>query len=252
MRLHQFKPPLVIGHRGYKARYPENTLAAFEAARAAGVKMIELDVSFSRDRQPVVIHDDTLERTTNGCAMVNALSLAELKKLDAGSWFDARFAGEHLPGLAEVLERLGGRVLINIEIKPKAFEAHSPPDAIERQVVALLRRYNISKSVLISSFERRILQRIADMEQPPALALISEGVADQDAIDFCKRIQAFSWHADHRQLDRRQVERMHAAGMRVMAYTVNLPSDIRRVVDLGVDGVFSDDPLLAQSVISDR
>ena len=252
MKLNEFKPPLVIGHRGYKARFPENTLVAFEAAWAAGAQMIELDVTLSRDRQPVVIHDDTLERTTNGRGPVGGLTLAELKTLDAGGWFHPRFAGERLPGLAEVLDRLGGRILINIEIKPSAFEAHQPPDAIERQVAALVQRKNVLDSVLVSSFQRRLLENIAGMGNPPALALISERAADRDTIEFCRRIGSFSWHPDYRTLDRRQVDRMHAEGIRVMPYTVNSPGDIQRVLKIGADGLFTDDPGLAERLICGR
>ena len=135
-----FKPSWIIGHRGYPAKYPENTLAAFEAAIEAGAVMIELDVMLSRDRKVVVIHDATLDRTTNGKGSVADLTLAELKQLDAGSWFDAQFVGQQIPELSEVLDLVNGRAYVNIEIKSNAYEAHHPPDAIEKQVVDWLRQ----------------------------------------------------------------------------------------------------------------
>ena len=122
-----FNPPWIMAHRGYRARYPENTLVAFQAALDAGVQMIELDVALSRDRKLVVIHDATLERTTNGEGAVSDHTLAQLKQLDAGGWFHPRFAGEHLPELSEVLDLADGQVLINIEIKPHAYESHHDP-----------------------------------------------------------------------------------------------------------------------------
>ena len=119
-KIKNFDSPWIIAHRGYRQKYPENTLAAFQAAMAAGAQMIELDVMLSRDRRPVVVHDDTLERTTNGTGAVKDFTLEELKKLDAGSWFEPRFADQRLPELSEVLALAGGRTRVNIEIKAQA------------------------------------------------------------------------------------------------------------------------------------
>src|SRR5262245_64546483 len=105
---------LVVGHRGASDRAPENTMAAFEAAIAIGVDAIELDVHSSRDGHLVVIHDQNLARTTSGQGLVHEHSLAELKALDAGGWFDRAFAGERIPAFEEVLERIGPRVPLQV------------------------------------------------------------------------------------------------------------------------------------------
>ena len=146
---------------GIAAKYPENTLAAFDAAIGAGAVMIELDVTLSRDRKVVVIHDATLDRTTDGNGAVADFTLAELKQLDAGSWFDAQFADQRLPELSEVLDLVNGRVSLNIEIKAHAYEPGHPTDAIEKQVVELVRQKNLLDSCMISSFEANILVQIA-------------------------------------------------------------------------------------------
>jgi len=109
--------PLLIAHRGYSAEFPENTLAAFQGALDAGCHMIELDVTLTRDRRVVVIHDDTLDRTTTGKGPVRSASLAQLKKLDAGSWFSPAFSSERVPELGEVLDLMGGQVPLNIDRK---------------------------------------------------------------------------------------------------------------------------------------
>ena len=106
--LEQIKRPWVVAHRGYRGSYPENTLVAFEAAIRANTDMIELDVSLTRDRIPVVIHDNTLDRTTNGSGPVSEHTLAELKELDAGSWFSTKFSGEAIPTLEELLMSVKG------------------------------------------------------------------------------------------------------------------------------------------------
>ena len=115
---------MLIG--GSAPRFPENTLAAFNGAIDAGAHMIELDVSLSRDRKLVVIHDDSVDRTTNGTGSIKALPMEEIGQLDAGSWFDPRFKGERLPTLAQVLDLAKGHLLVNIEIKPEAFDPHGP------------------------------------------------------------------------------------------------------------------------------
>jgi glycerophosphoryl diester phosphodiesterase len=153
-----FKPPWIIGHRGYSAKYPENTLIAYQAALVAGATMVELDVMFSRDRKIVVIHDTTLSRTTNGHGTVADFTLAELSRLDAGSWFDAHSANQHLPELSEVLDLVKDRAYVNIEIKSNAYESHHPPDAIEKQVIEMLRQKNLLDTGMISSFDVNILE----------------------------------------------------------------------------------------------
>jgi glycerophosphoryl diester phosphodiesterase len=244
-KIKHFRPPWIIGHRGYPYKYPENTLAAFQAAVAAGVAMIELDVMLSRDRKLVVIHDDTLERTTNGHGAVRNCTLEELKKLDAGSWFDARFADQRLPELSEVLDLAGGLTRVNIEIKAKSYDHRHPPDAIEKQVVAMVQQKNLQEAVLISSFEIDFLVQIASMEDPPAIALISHTPASKRIVDICARLKVFSWHPDQKIVTQRQVDMMHAAGLKVFPYNVDTFEDYAGMIDMTVDGVFTDDPVAA-------
>jgi len=240
-----FTPLWIIGHRGYPAKYPENTLAAFQGALAAGVKMIELDVMLSRDRRLVVIHDESLERTTNGKGAVADHTLAELKRLDAGSWFDAAFAGQQLPELGEVLDLVNGRIYTNIEIKSSAYEAHHPPDAVEKQVVELLRQKQMLDMVLVSSFDVNILEQLAAMKAAPAVAFISEEPAGKDTLEMCTRLNAFSWHPDCKILTPAQVEMMHAHGINVFPWTVNELEDFNAMRDMKVEGVITNDPMLA-------
>ena len=240
-----FKTPWIVGHRGYCAKYPENTLISFQAAVEAGARMIELDVMLSRDRKVTVIHDATLERTTNGHGNVAEFNLAELQQLDAGSWFDSRFADQQVPQLSEVLDLLKGRVYINIEIKSNAYESHHPPDAIEKQVVELLRRQGLLDTSIVSSFDVNILEQIASMKNIPAIALISEKPADNKTVQLCTRLNVFSWHPDHRIVTASQVQKMHAARIRVFPYTVDKFEDFIRMQKMNVDGVITNDPALA-------
>jgi glycerophosphoryl diester phosphodiesterase len=243
-RSEKFKQPWIIAHRGYRARYPENTLVAFQAALDAGVQMIELDVALSRDRKLVVIHDATLERTTNGNGAVRDHTLAQLKRLDAGGWFHPRFAGEHLPELSEVLDLADGEVLINIEIKTHAYEPHHPTDAVERQTLDLVCRRNIAERVLISSFELNLLKYIATLEHAPALGLVSRNPADKHTLENCKHLNVISWHPNHQILTPDQVKRMHAHNIRVFPYNADTSDEIARVLEMDVDGVITSGPFL--------
>jgi len=239
------KPPWIIGHRGFAAQYPENTLAAFQAAIAAGAAMIELDVMLSRDRKVVVIHDETLERTTNGRGAVADLTLAELKQLDAGSWYHPRFAGQRLPELSEVLDLVNGRVYLNIEIKSSAYESHHPADAIETQVVELLRQKKLLDSGMISSFNAHVLEQVASMPDAPVIAYISDKAADSHTVKMCTRLKAYSWHPDQAVVTRSQVKKMHAAGIKVFPYNVDTLENYMKMAAMDADGVITDDPVSA-------
>ncbi len=235
--LARFTRPLLIGHRGYPAKFPENTLASFEGAMQAGCDMIELDVTLTKDRKVVVIHDDTLDRTTTGKGPVRGHALAEIKALDAGSWFDARFASERVPELWEATELTAGRCMLNIEIKESAFEAGYPADAVERQVVNLVKTGGAMERVIVSSFDQRILRRIAAMEDPPAIAYISDHGADKPLVEMLLAIKAFSWHPRFKVLTRDQVHALHAAGLKVFPWTINTQAEADRILAMGVDGL---------------
>lgn len=246
MDLRKLNRPGIIAHRGYRAKYPENTLSAFRAALDAGVDMIELDVLLSKDRKMVVIHDPGLERTTNGKGAVGEFTLAELKNLDAGSWFDPQFAGEEIPTLEEVLDLVDRQVLVNIEIKRAAYEPDAPPDAIEKQVLDLVRRKGMTNSVLISSFEWQVLRRISALKEAPALALLSRYPDEDNHLEVCRELGAFSWHPSYLAVKKEHVKEMHEAGIMVFPYNAETRQDLQRMLDLGADGVITSDPLMLQ------
>lgn len=155
--------PLVGAHRGGAAYAPENTLASFAEGLRRGSDMLELDVHFSRDRELVVIHDHTLERTTSGQGYVHEHALAELRRLDAGAWFDPSFAGERIPTLDEVIAFVDHRAYLTIEIKGLPHDWPALPDAI----VDLLERAGCIEEVNIICFDHRHVKRVKEWN--PAL-----------------------------------------------------------------------------------
>lgn len=146
---------MVAGHRGYKKNYPENTLVSFNKAIEAGVDMIEFDVHLTKDKKAVILHDDTVDRTTNGSGFVRELTLDELKSLDAGSWFSSEYTGQKIPTLEELLDSVSDnkKLLFNVEIKEKTLETADI-------TVDTLRRFNIIDRSVLTCFDGAILKYV--------------------------------------------------------------------------------------------
>ena len=222
----------IWAHRGASGRTPENTLAAFRAAEADGADGIELDVHLSRDGVPVVIHDSTLERTSNGHGAVADYDLARLKTFDSGAWFDSAFAGERLPTLAEVFAWAGDRLRINVEIKDAA---------AGRAVLGLLQQYPQAR-VLVSSFDHRLLARLRSESAALPLGFLSESSFWHRHLARAVAAAAESFHPRADRVTRPLVQACHARGLRVYPWTVDAPGEVDRLLALGVDGFFTNYP----------
>jgi len=240
--------PTIFAHRGASAHAPENTLAAFTLACEHGADAIELDAKLSADAQVVVIHDLTVERTTNGQGRVGSLTLRELKQLDAGSHFSAAFKGEPIPTLEEVFAALGQRIFINVELTNYA----RPSDDLPEKVCALVEKYALQERVLFSSFNPLALLRARRcLPQIPAGLLALAGSAGRLARSpLARLIPHQALHPEIGDVTPQLVRRTQRSGRRVHVYTVNRPDDMRRLFALGVDGIFTDDPHLARQILS--
>lgn len=234
------QPPRIIGHRGAAGLAPENTLAGFRKAAEIGLSWVEFDVHLSADGVPVLIHDDTLDRTTNGRGPVAKADLAALKRLDAGSWFDPAFRGETIPTLGETVSLLGqlGMSAV-VEIKP------SPgAEALTAEVAAsvLLAHWPTHLTPpILSSFSAASLSRARDT----APALARGFLARELPRDWRTRIDSLgcsSVHLGAKQLDAVAVNSVIEAGLPVFAYTVNDAAQAAELYGWGVSGVFSDRP----------
>lgn len=163
---------IIVAHRGWSGRAPENTMAAFELALTEPrIHFIELDVHLSKDGVPVVIHDHTLERTTNGIGRVLDYTYAELSKLDAGAWFDESFRGERLPRLEDVMRLAKGRCKLAVELKTTSGEY----PGIESRVIDLVRTYDLTDQVVLSSFEHESMRLAREIDPTIATGLIYLG-----------------------------------------------------------------------------
>lgn len=231
--------PRLIGHRGAKESAPENTLASIREAAAQGAPWIEFDVMLTRDGAAVVIHDDTLDRTTNGRGPMNAIDREDLRRLDAGSWFDSRFAGERVPDFTEALDLAKSLGLgINVEIKP--FPGQEVATA-ETVVSILQRHWPDNARLLVSSFEVPSLDTVRRLAPTLPLGyLLWDPPADWAGI--ADRLRADTLNVDQERQTADTVAAYRATGRPVLAYTVN---DAERAADLfawGVSAVFTDAP----------
>jgi glycerophosphoryl diester phosphodiesterase len=245
--------PWAVAHRGYSGRFPENTMAAFEAAVAAGADTVELDVHLTADRVPVVIHDRTVDRTTDASGAVSDLTWADLERLDAGSWFAPSFAGQRIPSLEEALAYLGRQVTVNVELKPEAFEDPAPADAVEAQVAALVERMGLLDAVAVSSFEHRCVARFARIVPEVARVLLYEDALDVgETILDCRRHGADACGPAAHLLRPEAVALLGAAGIRVIPWAVDDEPTMRRLLDWGVGGLITNEIETLRRVLEDR
>lgn len=231
---------LVVAHRGFSGAAPENTLIAFQKAIEIGSDMIELDVHLARDGELVVIHDETLERTTNGKGMVADHTLNELKKLDAGSSFGPQFAGEIIPTLKEVLELAKGRALVNVEIKNPTHKRYSITELAEKTLAEVQKAGMIDK-VIFSSFNPASLEWIEGKEPRAWTAFLFHRPWNSlRDIPGSKEYSVLNLRNIH--LTREKVAEIKKAGKKINVYTVNPEEEINQFVDWGVDGIITNHP----------
>ena len=234
--------PIVIAHRGDKANAPENTLAAFKLAAEKSADAIEFDVKLTADEQVIVLHDQTVDRTTNGTGNVSRLPFAALRDLDAGAWFSEQFRGERIPTLDEVFETVGRRLHMNVELTNYA----TPGDDLVSRVVELVKKHAVQDRTIFSSFFTRNLNkaRLLLPEVPRGL-LTMPGLLGFWGRTFGWRGDYFALHPYLAEVTPGLINRVHAAGKRLNVWTVNSEEDLKKMIGLGVDAVFTDDPGLA-------
>lgn len=245
-----FNTPMVFAHRGASLYAPENTLSAFNLAIEQGAHGVELDVKLTADGVPVVIHDQTVDRTTNGHGKVNELTLDNLKQLDAGRLFSDKYPGVQIPTLDEVLEDIGKRIIVNIELTNYA----TPNDDLVPRVVKIVQAHGLENQILFSSFLGRNL-RIASVlcpQVPVAILCLPGFPGILNRSTLLTKTSPEIIHPYLRDVRKDLVDREHRRGRRVHTWTVNQEKDLEFVLGCGVDGIFTDDPLTALRVVERR
>jgi len=232
--------PRVIGHRGAKAGAPENTLAGFRQAKREGAAWVEFDVKLTADGEAILMHDDTLDRTTDGHGPVAAAALEDIRRLDAGIRFAPAFRGERVPTLAEALDVLAELDMgFNLEIKPCAGRER----ATAQVAVEIVRRHWSAARPLpvISSFKPACLTAARDQAPDLPRGYLVEELPERWA-DDAQRLGCSAVHAGWRKLSKAQVAAVKAAGFPLLVWTVNELSRARELLAWGADAVISDCP----------
>ncbi|PJC85064.1 glycerophosphoryl diester phosphodiesterase [Vibrio sp. HA2012] len=231
---------IIAAHRGLSSKAPENTLSAFLAAIKLGCSCIELDTHLSEDNIPVVIHDQSVDRCTDGCGSVRDMSLTELKKLDAGLWFGEAFRGERIPALDEVL-RLGVQFNIQLNIELKCYHTADVTLTCE-QVARVICSQNIpSELLLFSSFNTDML-RVMQLLLPDIRRGHLWDQIPENALDILHFLNASSANCDYRFLTEKQTRQLKDAGYQVFCYTPNVPKLVAPLRKWGVDMLITDYP----------
>ena len=236
-----FRLPQVIGHRWAAGYAPENTLESIHPAADMGVEWVEFDVKLTKDSVPVLFHDDTLERTTNGSGPMAGISWAELQQLEGGSWFSPTFAGVKIPSLEDALDVVIARGLgLNIEIKP------CPGREIETAEAALdvlASVWDDHARLLISSFSHVSLETALDMAPDWNRGLLLESEWPENWAELADYLKVTTLNIDGNACTRAQVREMLEISKRpLLAYTINDPDRARMLQEWGVSGFFSDEP----------
>lgn len=230
---------LIIAHRGASGYAPENTIAAINLAIKQGCDGIEMDVQLTQDGEVVVYHDWTVDRTTNGTGEIKDLTLEEIRKLDAGSWFSHEFIGEKVPTLEEVLKYIPKTLLLNVEIKSKSFDERG----LEDKVADILKKHDRIEHTVVSSFNHLCIQKISKINSDIKLG----GLYEAHLLEACKYFESnnlnlYSLHPNNYYLNADLVKEAQDNGMKLYCWTVNDVKRARELQLLGVNGIITNYP----------
>ncbi len=246
------KPPLIIAHRGDSAHRPENTLASFARALEVGATVVELDVQLTADREIVVLHDPTVDRTTNGRGEVGTMRLPELRALSAGyaARFGATWAGERIPTLAEALTFLKDRARVLIEIKGESVSDEAE-EGIEGLTVELVRRFEMAHDVALISFEHRTVQRLRTLAPEITRGHLFGRTSPDEVLRAAADADCRLVMPHKGQLNEGMAAAVHAAGLNLATWVVDAPDELKRISRLGLYGVASNGPGILIDAIAD-
>ena len=229
-----------LGHRGYSGNYPENTMLAFQKAMEAGADGIELDVQFSKDGRLVIIHDETLDRTTTGKGWVRDHTLEELKSLDASFKFTGQYGINQIPTLCEVLDYMKDKdAVTNIELKTGVFEY----EGIEEAVLNCVRKHNLSDKVIISSFNHYSILRMRKLAPELKCGLLTDCWLI-NAGKYVHDLDVSCYHPAFRNLTPEITKEIKQYGLEINTWTVNTLEDFKNLESLGVDVAIGNYPEL--------
>lgn len=228
----------IFAHRGVSSQAPENTMEAFELVTAAGADGIEMDVQFTKDGKVVILHDELIDRTSNGTGLVRDWLWDDLRRLDFGSWFGPLFAGARIPLLSDLLlmvKRQGLR--LNIELKTNSFRY----PGLEEAVIEMVRAYSVHDAIMISSFNHYSVMHYKALD-PAAYTGVLLSSTLVDPWEYAGRLGVQAVHPRYRSVDQEMVTRCHERGIEINTYTVDDPEDKEMLKAMGVDCIITNCP----------
>lgn len=235
-----------FAHRGYSGKYPENTMLAFRKAMEAGADGIELDVQLTRDGEPVIIHDELVDRTTDGTGRVKDFTLAELQALDASYIYTGQYGRNPIPTLREYCEFVKDLPIVtNIEMKTGVYEYLG----MEEKVWAMIQEYHLEEKVIISSFNHFTILRMREIAPKLKYGFLSETWI-VGAGRYCHEHGVPCYHPMFRNLTHEVVAELKKYGLEINTYTVNTEEDVRDLAAKGIDTVIGNFPELTRDVLA--
>lgn len=236
--------PLIAAHRGASKYAPENTMAAFRLAETMGADCIELDVRATRDGRLIALHDESVDRTTDGKGRADYLAFREIRRLDAGGWFSPVFRGERIPSVEEVLDHFGGSMCLVLELKQP-----SARSGIEEKLARLLVERGLDHPergrIVIQSFDTRSLRRVRELlPDVPTAVLVRprQRVTSRDLAEYRRFADAVHLHRSSAREP--VIRRIRSHGLSVMVWNVRGKRQVRRLLRYGAHGILTDDPAL--------
>jgi len=227
---------LIVAHRGFSAKYPENTLLAFRKAIDLGVDFIEIDVHETKDGELVVIHDHTLERTTDGKGYVKEKTFREIREFDAGKW-KGKFEGVKIPSLDEVLALVTGKIKLMIEIK----------EARPEKIIELLRKHGMEESVVMGSFNLEYVTKVRKTAPVISTALISGEFPESPDVLVSNGIPLLD--VEYHQINGDRVKQFVSRGISLTAWTVDDEKDMKELVNTGISFITTNRPDVLKKVL---
>lgn len=231
--------PRLFAHRGGGALAPENTIAAMRMGAQCGYHAVEFDVKLSADNHTILLHDDTVDRTSNGTGLAQNMTLAQLQALDAGSWHSHLFTGERIPTLSTTAQFLQQHnLLANVEIKPCKGRDAETGEAVALE--CLKRWHGHAVAPLLSSFSVAALRAARKAAPSLAIGLLIDTEPDASVLPLLRELNCVSLHTNYKHINEDLLSQFKGEGYRVLCYTVNDPVRISALFALGVDGQFTD------------
>ncbi|MFI3174475.1 MAG: glycerophosphodiester phosphodiesterase [Bacillota bacterium] len=237
----------VFAHRGYSGRYPENTMIAFQKAVEAGCEGIELDVQLTKDGEIVIIHDELVDRTTDGVGFVKDFTLEELRKLNASKlWNNVDFAP--IPTFLEYCEWVKDvDIITNVELKTSVQYYHG----IEEKTIDMIQKFGLADKMILSSFNLMSVVKTKELmkEMKVGALILNEGIGDAGL--FCKEFGFECYHPDYKGVTEEMVKQCKEHGIEVNVWTINHMEGLERLMLLGCDAVITNYPAVCRSFVDD-